>query len=144
MLGFAPEGASEVALSHHCLDCSRSAFVVGATVSVTAVSSAFGFFLLGIMAAAESISSMTMQPLVVERQKIRLMKRIFRMPSVSPYSRKSLNCVWLAHQSLDGCECFGGAEGVTSPPRRLGSPRQPQRLSFVVYSMLRAKEESAT
>lgn len=78
MLDFKPVGESEVACCHHCLDRSRSAFALslGELFEATASSfaAAFAFFEAGNIAAALSSSSMTMQPLEVERQRIRPIK----------------------------------------------------------------------
>jgi hypothetical protein len=81
MLDFRPVGASEVALFHHSFDRCRIAFLFSAPdVAATTASSFFDASvdlpLLGNMAAAESSSSMTIQPLEVERQRIRLIQRM--------------------------------------------------------------------
>ena len=83
MLDFRPVGASEVARSHHSFDCLRSAFFFAlpevAEATASSFSESFDFFVSGISAAALSSSSMTIQPLEVERQRTRLIQSRRRM-----------------------------------------------------------------
>lgn len=100
MLDSRPVGASDVARFHHSFDCWRIAvFFAAPEVAATTGSSfpsSFALSAAGSSAAAESSSSMTIQPLEVERQRSRLIQRNRFMPFLSGSPRICLNCSRLA------------------------------------------------
>ncbi len=100
MLDSPDPGARLVARFHHCLDFSISSCFVrnaaDAALGRRSAACSFSFWFGGIIAAAESSSSRTMQPLDIERQSTRLKRSRWRMPFISPRTRCSLNCARVA------------------------------------------------